>query len=824
MPLQRLLPQSLKSRVTLLTIAIVAIGFFSLGAYTKGLLRDELILYSGAQQRSALRLLVAEVNRVLQDRLDSLTILASDLGPMQLQDTTGLTNRLRARPFLERQFNAGVSIWNVQGALLASNSHYLDQSVEPQDLSRALQSGEPGGGSIHILAESQTAAFALVVPIRNAAGTVVGAVAGSVRLDQPNFLTTLASHGYSKTGNFFVIEAAQRRIIATSDAPRLLETLPPRGVSPWIDRFVDGFEGTARVVNPHGVEVLVSIEQIPLAHWYASVTLAPDEVFELIETIKPRARIAAALMAIISFALIWWMLRWQMSPMTSAVKTLNGFVRKKQPPQALPVVRPDEVGQLVGGFNQLLDSLAQQKKVVQDSEDFKHAVLNSVTAAIAVLDHGGHIVSVNDTWARFSDEFTSVSGSEATALGADFLAALKGLSTDTAHHNAMTAVEGVRAVLEGQLPRFHVEYPVAVSAQQHWRSMTVTPFKGAVMQGAVVSIEDISERIEMQRQVHALASYDSLTKLPNRRLALERLTQQLVRARRNKSLLALLFIDLDRFKPVNDELGHDVGDWLLQVVAHRIQACLRESDTAARMAGDEFVVLVPDLHSIEAATAVGQKIRNALEQDFVTPKGVVLHISSSIGIAIYPDHGDSEATLLRLGDEAMYAAKRDGRNAVRVWKPATPATAETSDRPNPKIHVHLRWKPAFACGHAAIDQEHEALFDLANTLLNAADRRNSHPVAFETAFDTLITHVAEHFAQEEAIVQAHGFADQGEHAQLHRTLMERAHALHAAAKASAPASDGAEVEGLVRFLVADLVAGHILGADRAFTNLFSQPS
>jgi diguanylate cyclase (GGDEF)-like protein/hemerythrin-like metal-binding protein len=820
MLLQRLLPQSLKSRVTLLTICIVVFGFLALSSYVKSLLRDELILYTGAQQRSALSLLGAEVSRGLQERIESLSVLASDLAPLPLQDTTGLNDLLRTRSFLDRQFNAGVSVWNAQGVLLASNASYWDRSVVAQDVSRFLQAGQPGIGRMNMLAEPRTAAFAMYVPIRDPGGKVLGAVAGSIRLDKPNFLTTLASHRYGKTGNFFLIEAAQRLIIATSDESRRLETLPARGVIPWIDRFVDGFEGTARVVNPHGVEVLVSIEQIPLAHWYASVTLAPDEVFELIDTINPRSRFAAAVLLTVLLTLIWLMVRLQLSPMTAAVRMLEGFVRKNQPPQALPVVRQDEVGQLVSGFNQLLDSLVQQKKVVQDSEDFKQAVLNSVTSAIAVLDHEGHILSINDAWAQVSQEFTPLPGSSATALGANFLLVWQGLPADATHSHALTAEEGIRAVLEGQLPRFDLEYPVAASAPQHWRSMSVTPFKGAIQQGAVVSIEDISERVEMQRQVRELASYDPLTKLPNRRLALERLTQQLVRARRTKSILALLFIDLDRFKPVNDELGHEVGDWLLQAVAQRIQACLRESDTAARMGGDEFVVMVPDLHTIEAATAVGEKIRSELARDFVTPKGLVLQISSSIGVAIYPDHGDSEETLLRLGDEAMYIAKRGGRNAVQVWAPSTPAGDEASGHRAQRLNVHLRWKPAFACGHAVIDQEHEALFTLANRLLDAAELRESNPAEFAAAFDALLTQASEHFAHEETILQAHGFTDLAEHAQLHRTLLDRARELHAAVHAS----DLVAVNGLVQFLVSELVAGHMLGADRAFGSLFAASS
>lgn len=196
----------------------------------------------------------------------------------------------------------------------------------------------------------------------------------------------------------------------------------------------------------------------------------------------------------------------------------------------------------------------------------------------------------------------------------------------------------------------------------------------------------------------------------------------------------------------------------------------------------------------------------------------MLQISCSIGVAIYPEHGDSETTLLRLGDEAMYTAKRGGRNAVQVWAPSAPDAQD--DHPSARIHVHLRWKPAFACGHAQIDQEHEAFFALANALLDAAELRETHPAAFEAAFNTLLAEATKHFAEEERILQAHGFADLAPHVQLHHSLLERARTLHA----SAHTSDASAVEGLVQFLVSELVAGHILGADRAFEGLFSQPA
>ena len=822
--LQRFQPQSLKARVTLLTLLIVVLSFLALGAYTKGLLRDELLLATGEQQRSALNLLTAEVNHGLQDRLSALKTVASRVAPAPLDDPAALQAFLLERPFLAGLFNAGAMIWDQQGVLQAQVQFLEDglalSALAPPELSRVLQGGEAVIGRMHVYDQSNAAGFAMAVPIRNRQGEVIGALAGAVRLDRANFLSQLASHRYGKTGNFFLIEADKRLIFATSDTPRLLELLPAAGISPWIDRFVQGFEGTARVLNPHGVEVLVSIQQIPLAHWYASVTLAPDETFALIEAIKPRGRLAALLLGLTALTLIWWMLRRQLAPMTAALKTMDGFVRQNQPPQALPVARPDEVGQLVGGFNRLLDTLAQQQKVLRDSEIFKQAVLNSVTAEIAVLDHSGLIVTVNEAWRRYSQECAAELGQSAasTQVGANYLAACQGIETDPAVRDALAAHDGIRAVLDGRLPRFYMEYPCHSPQRQRWFSMSVTPLQGEALRGAVVSLEDISERIQMEQQVRDLAFYDPLTLLPNRRLALERLTQQLVRARRAKTRLALLFIDLDKFKPINDELGHEVGDGLLQAVAQRIQACLRESDTAARLGGDEFVVLLPELQGSDAALAVAEKIRSALAQEFVTDQGLVLQISSSIGVALYPDHAADEKDLLRLGDEAMYRAKKGGRNAVFLCLPTSPATRPEFDTNPAKSYVHLRWKTAYASGDPVIDQEHEALFQLANGLLDQVALRSEQPQAFDAAFEALLMHVAQHFAHEESILQAHGFADLAAHAQQHQALLARAHKLHLAAQAR-DAEDATEGE-LVKFLVAELVAGHMLHADQACFTLF----
>ncbi len=160
-----------------------------------------------------------------------------------------------------------------------------------------------------------------------------------------------------------------------------------------------------------------------------------------------------------------------------------------------------------------------------------------------------------------------------------------------------------------------------------------------------------------------IAHHDPLTDLPNRELFHDRLQTALARARRNKERLAVLYIDLDGFKEVNDGHGHAVGDLLLQEVAQRIRHCLRESDTVGRIGGDEFVVLLNNITLPEHGAVVAEKIRAVLDRPFELA-GQRLHITSSIGVAAYPDHGDDNKQLIRHADEAMYAAKKNGGNRL----------------------------------------------------------------------------------------------------------------------------------------------------------------
>jgi diguanylate cyclase (GGDEF)-like protein len=181
----------------------------------------------------------------------------------------------------------------------------------------------------------------------------------------------------------------------------------------------------------------------------------------------------------------------------------------------------------------------------------------------------------------------------------------------------------------------------------------------------VCLVRDIAERKQAEAKLTQLALYDQLTGLPNRTMFYERLTALLPQARRTKSEMALLFIDLDGFKVVNDTLGHSIGDQLLQEVGKRLRACIRESDTAARMGGDEFTVILNNLQDSEQTTNIAEKIINAINQPMHL-NGKICKVGASIGIAIYPNHAENAHDLVRAADSAMYHAKASGKNAYKL--------------------------------------------------------------------------------------------------------------------------------------------------------------
>lgn len=381
-----------------------------------------------------------------------------------------------------------------------------------------------------------------------------------------------------------------------------------------------------------------------------------------------------------------------------------------------------------------------------------------------------------------------------------------------------------QAALKGKTPLFSGEYRYHHKSG-HWvwvfcRGKVVERGRNGRVARMAGTTQDISERKNSELEIHRLAFHDALTQLPNRRLFNDRFHQAMVRAQRDKSQIALMFIDLDKFKPVNDAHGHAIGDWLLQAVAQRILLCLRAMDTAARVGGDEFLVLLSEVQFAQDAAGVAEKIRLALQQPLIAPGNLSLTVSCSIGLALYADPKMTEEDLLRLGDDAMYRAKRRGGNVVELAGEFTADPAQTINLDEistaGRSMVRLTLEAAFFCGNPTIDDEHRELFGLANVLLATTATCATEPLRFKAAFDDLLGHVVAHFAHEEKILHDSGFEHLAEQSQLHRAIVEQAVKLRHQSD-----QKDAMVGSLVDTFVTDVVIRHMLHEVHSYVEHFS---
>lgn len=324
-----------------------------------------------------------------------------------------------------------------------------------------------------------------------------------------------------------------------------------------------------------------------------------------------------------------------------------------------------------------LYSISEAAHSAEDLAD----LLQSIHHIIAdMLPTGSFIVALQDehtgeiTFPYFADESDMA---EATSERDPEILAAEVIRSDTAllltSESRDQWPEGMDAIAD-RVPVDWLAIPLIASrhtigaliVRNHCTGVRYNEQHKSLLQFVSTQIASNIERAQANAHLRYTAQYDVLTNLPNRTLFDDRLQVALAKAARDRERLALLYIDLDDFKPVNDTFGHAVGDQLLQQVAKRIQGCVRESDTVSRIGGDEFIVLLNTIQASRYALTVAENIRAVLNQAF-TLQGHHVQISASIGIASYPDHGIDQKQLTRNADAAMYAAKNNGRNRCMAF-------------------------------------------------------------------------------------------------------------------------------------------------------------
>ncbi|MBF0145931.1 MAG: EAL domain-containing protein [Magnetococcales bacterium] len=272
---------------------------------------------------------------------------------------------------------------------------------------------------------------------------------------------------------------------------------------------------------------------------------------------------------------------------------------------------------------------------------------------------------------------------------------------------------------------------------------------------------DISRRKESEERIRHQANYDNLTKLPNRTLFMDRLNRELIRAKRTKSRVALMFIDLDRFKWVNDTLGHAAGDELLREVSRRLKNSLRQSDTVARMGGDEFTAILPDMARGPHAERVAAEILHQLTLPFIL-EGQEAFISGSLGISVFPDDATELDALLKNADTAMYRAKTEGRNAYRFFTPDMHAEALERMELEKDLHRALERRELQIHYQPIVDLKSGSIIGAESFLRWIHPRRgNISPAIFVPLAEEIgmIAHFTE-WAIRTACAQAHSWREQ----------------------------------------------------------------
>jgi diguanylate cyclase (GGDEF)-like protein len=330
--------------------------------------------------------------------------------------------------------------------------------------------------------------------------------------------------------------------------------------------------------------------------------------------------------------------------------------------------------------------ISQRKEYLEESSEVLLVAdrrLNDIRALIG--SDAGALEKINLLQASIAARTAEFERTLELLTNGDRQGALKAISTEGSRRNLEDTYELFRQLRAKQGALF-MERTRQVQEESRFSLATqyIATFLGLVLLGLIYYLvyREITVRRQTEEKLRIVATHDPLTALPNRTLLHERLSHALAKAQRHGRQLAVLLVDLDRFKHVNDTLGHEAGDSLLQVAARRFYDCLRETDTMARQGGDEFVVLMDELPDREPITHVSQRIMDAMAQPFVI-EGQEIHLTASIGISVYPDDG---RTLLRNAEIALYRAKEKGRNIYQFYS----AQIDTYSREHLALESGLR--------------------------------------------------------------------------------------------------------------------------------------
>ena len=408
-----------------------------------------------------------------------------------------------------------------------------------------------------------------------------------------------------------------------------------------------------------------------ISGWEVVMLRKPEGLYETVHMVIMKL---AAFGLILTLPLIF-VIRWLASRLTSPLRELTQFVSEiagtHDLSKRLELRTHDEIGILAADFNHMTTRLASESKAHREAEVRLRATIDNALDAVVQMNTEGIITGWND-------QASNIFGwSRKEAIGRLLHETIIPPQYREEHVRGMQSylLTGVGPVVNSRieivgLHRDGHEFPV---------ELAITTIEVENQYEFSAFIRDITHKKVSEELIWKQANFDKVTGLPNRHMFHDRLDQEIKKSHRDDLQMALLFIDLDHFKEINDTLGHDMGDILLLEASHRISSCVRESDTVARLGGDEFTVILSEIHDTKNVERLVQRILKLLTEPFKL-ENEVAYISASIGITMYPNDATNVEDLLRNADQAMYVAKNKGRNQASYFTAALQDSAQERRR------------------------------------------------------------------------------------------------------------------------------------------------
>lgn len=439
-------------------------------------------------------------------------------------------------------------------------------------------------------------------------------------------------------------------------------------------------------------------------------------------------------------------------------------------------------------FQDITQQKLAEKAARERDTDFRVAIQTS-SDGFWIADLQGHLLDVNEAYEKLS-------GYTREELLAREIKDLDVYDRDEA------VMARMQRILQNGSERF-VSVHKARDGRR-WPVEVVAAYSPVASGRMFCFIKDLTEQQNSAELIWHQANFDRLTDLPNRALFFDRLSQECSAARRNGKSVALLFADLDAFKAVNDNYGHDAGDAVLRTVALRWLACVRGTDTIARLGGDEFAIIVGNLDRPEEAAAIAAKLVAALGEDIELPNAQSCRVGVSIGIAIYPRSAVEMDSLLQSADKAMYVCKVEGKNSFGF------APELASDKPARSNWI--AFTESHLIGVTEIDEQHRQLVRMVNEI-NSEISVSAEDAPINTRFDALIAFTLQHFQTEHGLMVQYQYPDlrahDAEHGQLTSELRQIVQ------------KRGREGDLLVLQKIKDWLMQHIQVADKALGRFLS---